>query len=189
PELEPNIAWPQETGVSLVDRNGRVVAASRASSLLSGQSVQTLWPEEEISGPLRLFVPGVVTGQAMQELKERLQRAPCEVRLVIGNALNMLMTPDLEHLAACTAELADLGLTLAARKTAPLLALTVNPTYHAYDVKSGKYSFQSIDPEELKRAVAQSSAVPVLNVVEDGPEALYEQISHTFWSCAHEGLS
>jgi len=179
--LDPGIAWPEDGGIVLADRRGRVIAATRDASLLSAQAVRTFWPGHNISGSSRLFVPGVVTVQALKELKDLIKRNPCELQLVVGNALNLLMSHDLAGLADTMAELAGLGFTLAARGRLPLLALTVNPVYHAYDAKTGAYSLGSVDPARLKQAVAAHSTVPVLNVVAEGPDLLYEHIARTFW--------
>jgi hypothetical protein len=179
--LDPEIAWPEQEGIALTDCAGRVIAATRDGSLLSAQSVRKFWPGQKFSDPLRLFVPGVVTDQALQELASRIKGSPCKLQLVIGNALNMLMSHDHAALSDSMADLASFGFTLAARGTAPLIALTVNPTYHAYDHKTGAYAFSSIDPARLKQAVAGNSTVPVLNVIEDEPDLLYEHIARTFW--------
>jgi hypothetical protein len=181
PALDKATPWPHADRATLVDEAGRVIAQSALSSLLTKESAGRMWPPDGGFSRARLFVPGAVTAQALQELAARIAQRPRPLQLVVGNPLSMLMTRDLSDLAATLERLARLDFTLAARGAVPLLAMTVNPTYHAYDRDSGKYFFSSIDLARLKSAVAARNTVPVVDVVQDGPETLYEQIARMFW--------
>lgn len=176
--LYPSPSIPRNT-VCLNTPQGVTLYSSPISSLLTASSmIRLMHSIDEIPQGSYLSVPGPLSYEALSTLADSSKARG--IHIVLGSPLNLLMSQNLEGLARCLDELEEKDCRIVVYKRIPLLGLTVNPSYHAYDHIHGTYSLQTVDAGSLLECISTHSNVLTLNIVQSGALPLFQNILRTF---------
>lgn len=134
-----------------------------------------------------LYIPGVMSMKALTTLREIFQKNPRRLFLTFDNPLKLLMTGDQVVIQNMIQDMHNFGIFIGVARRVPLLAITVNPFYPEYRVKTQTYQPAFVDPVRLEVVIKRHSQVPVYNIVRHGAQGLVDTIlvSRHIWQNPH----
>ncbi len=140
-------------------------------SLLSRDRVNNIFKN---TGKVKeIYIKGVLTGEAFSELNLSLSPAGC--KLIVSNPINLLLGEELQELDKAIKNWKKQGGGLGVEFDLPLKAITINPFFPDWQERGRFYQPRYVEEDELKNAF-QSLGVPVINVVREGGENLWETV-------------
>lgn len=96
--------------------------------------------------------------------------------LVLPDPIKILVAGEPCGLFRIIKELNKQDILICVKKEVNLVAITINPFFPKYRFESHDYEPSYVDKLELKKALAAKSLVPVVNVLEDGIEEVWQAI-------------
>lgn len=146
-----------------------------ASSLLSDSMVKDLLdqirPETE-----EIFMTGVIGVNSFQSLLEMGRNCLKDKTLVLTDPIKLVVAGDPDRVYETVINLEKNGTPVRVKKNIDLLAITINPFYPKYRFVSNDYQPSYVDKKELKGALSSKCNVPIVNVVEEGIDKLWEYL-------------
>ncbi len=140
-------------------------------SLLSRERIKKIF--KNTGEAKKIYIKGVLTGEAFSELNRSLTPAGCQ--LIVSNPINLLLGEDLQELAKALDNWENRGGKIGVKFDLPLRAITINPFFPDWQERGRFYQPRYVEEDELKNAF-QSLGVPVINVVREGGERLWETV-------------
>jgi hypothetical protein len=128
------------------------------------------------TGAPRLFVPSLVSREAVEALLDRLGQKTTGREFVFESAIALLASCGASDAVEIVRGIEERGATVSYRRRIELLAVTINPFYPRVVNARGDYEAVFVDSEALRRKVAQRVDVPVINIMEDGASAILSKI-------------
>jgi hypothetical protein len=117
--------------------------------------------------------PGMVPGDGLSMLADLLGSRKSEgMRLVFDNPFRLLLAGDTGPIGRILKRLADLNIQINYRRTSALVAVTFNPYYPSFDGTT--YHSAYLDASTGRAALAAVLKTPVVDVMEEGGDRLYE---------------
>ncbi len=161
--------------VVLLDPNLTVIRRRPLSSLLTEADVTDMLPESSPEGSY-LYIPGVMSVKALITLRKIFQEKSGRLFLAFDNPIKLLMTGEPVVIDDVIQDMHQFGVFVGVVRRVPLLAITVNPFYPEYRVKTQTYQPAFIDPVRLEVSIKRHVQVPVYNIVRHGPQGLADTI-------------
>lgn len=137
-------------------------------------------------GPTSILMPGAVGEKGLEAFSRSLSRPAGEppvrigatakpaITVVFPNPMVLLAAGNVHGVGRSLREIRLAGVQVAYLRPVPLRAFTVNPVYPAGRGGREPYQYAQVDPDELKLRVAEAVQGPVIDVVRDGSEKLYD---------------
>ncbi|MCR4442397.1 MAG: hypothetical protein QHH10_09650 [Peptococcaceae bacterium] len=147
----------------------------KTSSLLTEATVAELL-RKVAPGDEAVFVDGVISENCFQMIAERGRDELAGKALVLPDPIKVMVAGNPQNVCRMLDELKSKDIHIFVRKRIKLIAVTVNPFYPRYRFVSRDYEPAYVDKDELKSELSAGCGVPVLNVVDDGVEKLWEHI-------------
>lgn len=168
-KLPPLIPGENSAHSYLLNEDGKRTLGT--DSLLSSDRVKSIFKN---TGEVKeIYIKGVLTGEAFSALNLSLCPAGC--KLIVSNPINLLLGEDLQELARALDNWKNRGGDIGVRFDLPLRAITINPFFPDWQERGRFYQPCYVEEDKLKKAF-QSLGVPVINVVREGGERLWEAV-------------
>ncbi|GAW92275.1 hypothetical protein [Calderihabitans maritimus] len=149
----------------------------KTGSLLNKETVEEIMALDQQEQNLKgIYIPGIVSVNALEELVDRLIGNGNWCTLTFRNPVHLLVSGEYQVLYKILANWQQQGGRVAVARSLPLLLITVNPFYPAYDAKHRIYREARIDGEKLIRRLQQDLTVPVIDVLRPGSELILKRV-------------
>jgi len=122
-----------------------------------------------------IFIPGILTEFALNELIKKEVKLLKEKNIIIPNPTHLLVGSNTIFLIDTL-----LKINLKIIKTIPILAITVNPFYPLYRYENSRYEKGWINREELYNKVKSVMSIPVIDIIKEGGNGLFDIIKKEF---------
>ena len=153
PEVPISTAFPSVNDlIALTESAGHPAMALAASFPLEAKAVAAVAGDPRLGGRIR--------------------------SLILSDPILPLLSGDTVAMVAALERCRAAGVELSVRKGVRLAAVTVNPFFPRFEGHS--YAADGVDPHHLRTAVSEAVGCPVLNVVAEGPEPLWEAVERGF---------
>lgn len=123
-----------------------------------------------------ILIDGLLSGQYYSGLADRAGLWAGK-RLIFTDPVKLLLSGEPERTRRLIQILTEGGAEVGVAEPGRLAAVTVNPYYPKYRYDRKDYEVGYVDPDQLRRLVAESLSVPCFDVVRQGPGPIYEELS------------
>ena len=151
----------------------------KTNSLISLSDIQELINRLNEETQL-IFIPGVLTEFALNELIKKEVKLLKEKNIIIPNPTHLLVGSNTIFLMDTLLKIKKLRINLKIIKTIPILAITVNPFYPLYRYENSRYEKSWVNREELYNKVKSVVSIPVIDIVREGGNILFDIIKKEF---------
>lgn len=127
-----------------------------------------------------IFIPGILTEFALKELIKKNIKLSKNKNIIISNPTHLLVGGNTISLMDTLLKIKKLRINLKIIKTIPILAITVNPFYPLYRYENSRYEKGWVNREELYNKVKSVVSMPVIDVVKEGGNGLFDIIKKEF---------
>ncbi len=167
--------------VVLLDPGFTVIKRRPSSSLLTEADITEILSDSPEGS--YLFIPGVMSEKALISLRSIFQKNPRRLFLTFDNPIKLLMIGEPVAICDVIRDIHQFGVFVGVVRRVPLLAITVNPFYPEYRVKTQTYRSSFVDPVRLEVLIKRHVRVPVHNIVRHGAQGLVDTIllSRRLW--------
>jgi hypothetical protein len=147
----------------------------KTNSLISLSDIQELINRLNEETQL-IYIPGVLTEFALSELIKKEVKLLKSKNIIISNPTRLLVGGNTISLMDTLLKIKKLGINLKIIKTIPILAITVNPFYLLYRYENSRYEKGWVNREELYNKVKSVVTIPVIDIVKEGGNGLFNII-------------
>jgi hypothetical protein len=147
----------------------------KTNSLISLSDIQELINRLNEETQL-IYIPGVLTEFALSELIKKEVKLLKSKNIIISNPTHLLVGGNTISLMDTLLKIKKLGINLKIIKTIPILAITVNPFYLLYRYENSRYEKGWVNREELYNKVKSVVTIPVIDIVKEGGNGLFNII-------------
>lgn len=123
-----------------------------------------------------IFITGIIGENSFQTLLNLGGEGLKGKTLVMTDPIKILVAGAPDKMQGIINTLKGQGIEIKVKKNINLLAVTINPFYPRYRFASHDYEPAYVDREFLKKVLAEKAGVPVVNVVNDGIDPLWQRI-------------
>jgi hypothetical protein len=169
-EASLDAAYGEVSGIRLVAGEVQIQCASSQfhSPQDIGRALQLL-----PGGLTEIVLPGMVSLDGLTLLGDRVEQAGVAgLRIVFDNPFRLLLAGEPNRLGEWVERMRKRSISIGYRHRTKLAAVTFNPYYPAFDGTT--YSAAYLDASSGKAALSAALTTPVIDVVEEGVERLYE---------------
>ncbi|MCK4309323.1 MAG: hypothetical protein KAW42_05070 [Candidatus Atribacteria bacterium] len=152
---------------------------STINSLINLSDIQELISRLDEETQL-IFIPGVLTEFALNELIKEKAKLWKNKDIIIPNPSHLLIGGNTISLMDTLLKIKKFGINLKIIKTIPILAITINPFYPLYRYGNNKYESAWIDRDKLYNKVKSIVTIPVIDIVREGSDNLFNIIEKEF---------
>ncbi|PKP61996.1 hypothetical protein CVT91_00995 [Candidatus Atribacteria bacterium HGW-Atribacteria-1] len=145
------------------------------NSLISLSDIQELINKLNEETQL-IFIPGILTEFALNELIKKEVKLLEDKNIIIPNPTHLLVGSNTIYLIDTLLKIKKLRINLKIIKTIPILAVTVNPFYPLYRYENSRYEKGWVNREELYNKVKSVVSIPVIDIVKEGGNGLFDII-------------
>jgi hypothetical protein len=160
-------------GIEGIRLQGEEVAVQCASSSwhTTADVVRAMnWLPESLR---EIVFPGMITLDGLSVVADSVaHQKKGGMTLVFDNPFRLLLAGDTLQVGRILKRLGDLGVQINYRRTSVLVAITFNPYYPAFDGTT--YHSAYVDAAAGRAALAAALKTPVIDVMEEGGDRLYE---------------
>jgi hypothetical protein len=161
--------------ISVLDQAGRVIVME-GKSLLGNQQVEKLMGLI-LPTTRAILIPGIVSYTALKALLDCLLIQTVRPVLVFTDPIKLIVSPDFFKLKILLDGWEKAGGNLAILNSLPLLMVTLNPFYPAFDESTGSYTAAFIDGGELRARLSKLLKVPVIDVKKQSAKKVLRQLT------------
>jgi len=151
----------------------------KTNSLISLSDIQELINRLDEETQL-VFIPGVLTEFALNELLKKEVKLLKEKNIIIPNPTHLLVGSNTISLMDTLLKIKKIRINLKIVETIPILAITVNPFYPLYRYENSRYEKSWVNREELYNKVKFAVSVPVIDIIKEGGNGLFNIIKKEF---------
>ena len=127
-----------------------------------------------------LFIPGILTEFALKELIKKSKGLLKSKSIIVSNPANLLIGSNPISLFDILFEMKKLEIKLNVIKTLPILAITINPFYPLYRYGNNKYESAWVDRDKLYNKIKSIVSIPVIDIIREGGNNLFNIIKKEF---------
>lgn len=152
---------------------------STINSLINLSDIQELISrlDEETQS---IFIPGVLTEFALNELIKKNSKLLKNKNIIIPNPTHLLVGSNTISLMDTLFKMKKLEINLKIIKTIPILAVTVNPFYPLYRYENSRYEKGWVNKDKLYNKVKSIVTIPVIDIIREGSDNLFNIIEKEF---------
>ena len=151
----------------------------KTNSLISLSDIQELINRLNEETQL-IYIPGVLTEFALNELIKEEAKLLKNKNIIISNPAHLLVGGNTISLMDTLLKIKKLRINLKIIKTIPILAITVNPFYPLYSYENSRYEKGWVNREELYNKVKSVVSIPVIDIIKEGGNGLFDIIKKEF---------
>lgn len=127
-----------------------------------------------------IFIPGVLTEFALNELIKKNSKLLKNKNIIIPNPTHLLVGSNTISLMDTLFKMKKLEINLKIIKTIPILAVTVNPFYPLYRYENSRYEKGWVNKDKLYNKVKSIVTIPVIDIIREGSDNLFNIIEKEF---------
>lgn len=169
-----NLKNIEQKVITLIQKDGSKKYLE-TNSLISLSDIQELI--DGLNGETQLiFIPGILTEFALNELIKKEVKLLKEKNIIIPNPTHLLVGSNTIFLIDTLLKIKKLKINLKIIKTIPILAITINPFYPLYRYENSSYEKGWVNGEELYNKIKSVVSIPVIDIVKEESNKLFEMI-------------
>jgi len=127
-----------------------------------------------------IFIPGVLTEFALNELIKKNSKLFKNKNIIIPNPTHLLVGSSTISLMDTLFKMKKLEINLKIIKTIPILTVTVNPFYPLYRYENSRYEKGWVNKDKLYNKVKSMVTIPVIDIIREGSDNLFNIIEKEF---------
>jgi len=171
--------------LNLTDDKGKkvitLIQKNYSKSFLKTNSLISLSDVQELISKLNekscsIFVPGILTEFALNELIKKNSKLLKNKNIIIPNPTHLLVGSNTISLTDTLFKMNKLEIGLKVVRTIPILAITINPFYPLYRYENNRYEKGWVNRNGLYNIIKSMVNIPVIDIVKEGSDNLFNII-------------